>query len=170
MRRKMKPWCKRILSAFFLSIICVLIAALIVLLFACFDSGKDWENVRSADFAAIFQNQCLRNSYLALIGFRSALYLLPAPLIAVVRWFYNKKKTEQGKGKLMLGLLADTYGIQFFAYSFVLAIYEVLGLDYLLGINILSKMDSFVFIVGLIGSLLIERKLPIKEIYEANDK
>ncbi len=70
----------------------------------------------------------------------------------------------------MLGLLVNTYGVQFFVYSIALAGYEMLGMDYLLGVNILSKMDSFVFIVGLIGSLLIERKLPIKEIRESNDE
>ncbi len=43
MRRKMKPWRKRILSVFFLGVICLSIAFLIVLLFACFDLGRDWE-------------------------------------------------------------------------------------------------------------------------------
>ena len=46
----------------------------------------------------------------------------------------------------------------------MLSLYELFALDYVLNVDIFTKMDSFIFILGFIISVFIRHEIPKEEI------
>lgn len=149
-RRRLKKG--RILSIILQSFLYLFIAVIIVVIFACFDFGLKWDSLKEGNYYI--------SAHITLILFRILLYTLPA----IIGYFILKaiKKTDTFKKKTLI--LVDCFNIQFFTFSLVLGIYELLALDYIFNLDILDKMDSFIFIVGFIVSVFIKKEIPTDEI------
>lgn len=154
MARIQRKKAKRILQISVVSIVCLAIGALIVISFAIPDVGYQWDLLK--------QGKCdnIPFAITTLILFRFLLYFSPAFLVWVSLMLFFKKNK---KGK-RVALLIDCYKIQFFAFSIIIALYNLFGFDYLFNLDILSKMDTFVFIIGLLVTLFIKKEIPTKEI------
>lgn len=145
---------KRILRILVESIVCLAIGALIVISFAMPDVGHQWDLLKQGECDSI------PFAISTLILFRFLLYFSPAFLVWILLMLFFKKCT---RGK-RIALLIDCYNVQFFAFSIIAALYNLFGFDYLFNLDILSKMDAFVFILGLLVTLFIKKEIPIKEI------
>lgn len=143
---------KRIADIFWQSLLYISIAAILVVLFALADLGLLWDELKNGSNSTW--------AHLSLILFRVLLYGLPA-FIGYLIW---KRKNKPQNRNAKLTLLIDCYNIQFFIFSLILAIYELLALDYRLNLDILDKMDSFIFIAGFIVSIFIKKEIPEDEI------
>lgn len=142
---------KRIISIIWQSILYSIIAIVLVVLFALVDLGLLWDELKNGSNNAW--------AYISLIIFRVLLYVLPAFIGYLIQ-----KKNKPINGNSKWSLLIDCYNIQFFAFSLILAIYELLALDYKLNLDILDKMDSFIFIAGFVISIFIKKEIPEDEI------
>ena len=155
---------KRIADIFCQSLLYISIAAILVVLFALADLGLLWDELKNGSNSTW--------AHVSLILFRVLLYGLPA-FIGYLIW---KRKNKPQNRNAKLTLLIDCYNIQFFIFSLILAIYELLALDYRLNLDILDKMDSFIFIAGFIVSIFIKKEIPEDEIeqldvsYDKKDK
>lgn len=147
---------KRMADIIYQSLLYIFIATIIVIVFACFDLGKAWDDLKSGSNDAF--------AHFSLILFRVLLYALPG-LIGYLIWKHKKKPASKNAKWF---LLIDCYNIQFFVFSLVLAIYELLALDYRLNLDILSKMNSFIFIAGFIISIFIKKEIPLNEMKQLN--
>lgn len=143
---------KRIADIIHQSLLYIAIAAFLVILFALADLGLLWDELKNGS------NNTW--AHVSLIVFRVLLYGLPA-FIGYLIW---KRKNKPLNRNSKWSLLIDCYNIQFFIFSLVLAIYELLALDYRLNLDILDKMDSFIFIAGFIISIFIKKEIPVEEI------
>lgn len=150
--RNKKIKIKRITDIICQSLLYILIATILVLLFALADLGLLWDELKNGIYS--------KWAYISLIMFRVLLYGLPA-FIGYLIW---KRKNKPVNRNSKLSLLVDCYNIQFFTFSLILAIYELLALDYRLNLNILDKMDSFIFIAGFVISIFIKKEIPVDEI------
>ena len=110
---------------------------LVVIIFAFFDLGLKWDNLSVDNFDGI--------GYFTLVLFRIIIYVFPAIFFKIV--FRSKCK------------ITRCYGYQFGCYSIMLAIFNLLSFDYVFGIDIFSKLDSFAFLLGLVLSFVCDKKL-----------
>ena len=143
---------KRIISIILQSVSYSIIAIVLVGLYALVDLGLLWDELKNGSNNAW--------AYISLIMFRVLLYGLPA-FIGYLIW---KRKNKPVNRNSKLSLLVDCYNIQFFTFSLILAIYELLALDYKLNLDILDKMNSFIFIAGFVISIFIKKEIPEDEI------
>lgn len=143
---------KRITDIIHQSVLYIFIATLLVILFALADLGLLWDELKNGSNSVW--------AHISLIMFRVLLYGLPA----FIGYFIWKRKNKPVNRNSKLSLLIDCYNIQFFIFSLILAIYELLALDYRLNLDILDKMDSFIFIAGFVISIFIKKEIPVDEI------
>ena len=116
----------------------VLFFVIVVLFFAFFDLGYRWDNLNKDNLDML--------GYSTLIAFRLIIYICPS---VIVKFFVRKKCS-----------ITKCYSLQFCWYSILLALYNLLSLDYVLKVDIFSKLDSFVFILGFVLSLILNKRLP----------
>lgn len=100
--------------------------------------GLRWDNLNKDDLDIV--------AYICLIAFRLIIYILPALLI----WLLCKRKQK----------ISECYSIQFCWYSIILALFNIFSLDYVWKIEIFSKLDSYIFLLGFILSLVLYKKIP----------
>lgn len=143
---------KRIIEIVVESIIYIIFAALVVVLFAVFDFGKKWDDIKEGNITAL--------AIITLILFRVFLYFVPG----LIMYFFMKRIKKPDTNNKRTLLLTDCYNIQFFSFSIVLSLYELCGLDYILNVDIFNKMDSFIFILGFIISVFVRHEIPKEEI------
>ena len=118
----------------------ILFFGLVVFVFAMFDLGLRWDNL-NIDNLDVW-------GYITLILFRLIIYICPA---IIMKLFVRKKCS-----------ISKCYSLQFCWYSILLALYNLLSLDYIFKVDLFSKLDSFVFILGLVLSLIFNKKLPVE--------
>ena len=143
---------KRIIEIALESILYVAIAVIVIVLFAIFDFGKKWDGIKEGNITVI--------AVASLIIFRLCLYFIPGFIGYCIIKPIKKPETKNKKTLLFI----DCYNIQFFVYSLVLSLYELFALDYVLNVDIFTKMDSFIFILGFIISVFIRHEIPKEEI------
>lgn len=124
--------------------------ATIVFICALMDLGLRWDNLNK-DNLDVF-------GYITLIAFRLTVYVIPA----IITWVLSRKLSKNRT------TLSTCYSIQFFWYSILLSIYNLVSLDYIWKVEIFSKLDSFVFLLGFIVSILIHKKLPSEAMNKFN--
>ena len=143
---------ERIKEIFLESILYITIAGIVIFLFAIFDFGKKWDSIKEGNITFI--------ALVSLIIFRLCLYFVPGFIGYCIIKPIKKPETKNKK----ILLFIDCYNIQFFVYSLVLSLYELFALDYVLNVDIFTKMDSFIFILGFIISVFIRHEIPKDEI------
>lgn len=115
----------------------------IIIIFAMADLGLRWDNLD--------KNNLDTWGYVSLIIFRLIIYIIPA----IIVWGFNHVIL---KNKIKI---SNCYSLQFFLYSIVLAIYNLASLDYLWKVEIFNKLDSFAFLLGLLISISVNKKIPV---------
>lgn len=143
---------QRIADIIYQSLLYIAIAAILVVLFALADLGLLWDELKNGSNSTW--------AHISLIMFRVLLYGLPAFIGYLIWKRRNKPQSRNSKWALLI----DCYNIQFFVFSLILAIYELLALDYRFNLDILDKIDSFIFIAGFIVSIFIKKEIPVDEI------
>ena len=132
---------KKIGKSIFLCMVPILIFLLITSGFAFFDAGLAWENLDS---------NFIWSSYLTLISYRLSIYLVPGFLLFV----FGKNKNKAS--------LINSFENQFISYALLKLVWEFFAVDFILSTTIFDQMDSAIILIGLLLSLVLNKKVKLE--------
>lgn len=90
-----------------------------------------------------------------LLIYRFSIYFVYPFVVSSIEGFIASRKCVP-----FIYRLLENFNIQFLTYTIISAFYALFGIDKILGVNIFSSSDSFMFIGSFILTLLINKSLP----------
>lgn len=89
-----------------------------------------------------------------LVFYRFIMYFSFPIFIAIFEWLRNKRTVPYHK------YLIENFNVLFCTYSLIAALYAILGIDKLLGVDVFGNADTFLFITGFIFTTIINKGIP----------
>lgn len=124
---------------FFWGLFTLFVFSLIIIIAALLKMDDRWEQL-STDKNIL--------SWISLVVFRVLIYSVPALLIKL----FLKSKIN----------IIESYKIQFITYTIVKILWDILALEFLIGVDILGYIDTSIVVISLFLTLVLKKPTKVK--------
>ena len=104
------------------------------------------------------------DAWLALVAYRFGMYFTYPFLVTFVEHFISSRRLVP-----FIQRLLENFNVHFFTYTIISALCVLFGVDKILGTDIFSSSDSFMFIGSFVFTLLLNKSIP-NLLYSPNSK